>query len=120
MGKRIFAAALRQAGLRVEIHDDHFPPDARDQEWLEVVGARGWVVLTNDRRIRYRRIELTALLSSGVRAFAFTRGNLSGEGMGSIFLNALPRVRRFLRKKKGPFIATVTLGGDVRMIVGGK
>ena len=118
LGKRIFAGALRQAGVSVEVHDDYFRPDATDKEWLEVVGAKGWVVVTNDRRIRYRAIELRALRSSGVRAFAFTRGNFSGEEMAAIFLKALPKIQKFLRKHKRPFIATITREGNVRMIVG--
>jgi len=53
LGKKIVASALRRAGVKVETHDDHFPPDAKDPEWLKEVGAKGWVVLTNDRHIRY-------------------------------------------------------------------
>jgi hypothetical protein len=30
----------------VEIHDDHFPSDAKDEVWLAEVGIRGWIVLT--------------------------------------------------------------------------
>ncbi len=32
------ATTLRQAGLRVEVHDDHFQQDATDEEWLAGVG----------------------------------------------------------------------------------
>jgi len=35
------ATALRDAGATVEIHDDHFPPDALDETWLHAVGHRG-------------------------------------------------------------------------------
>jgi predicted nuclease of predicted toxin-antitoxin system len=119
LGKKIFAGILRRAGVGVEIHDEYFPPDARDQEWLKAVGAKRWVVLTNDRRIRYRAIELAALLSSGARVLAFTRGNLSAEEMATIFLKALPRIHRFLNKNKGPFVAAITRGADVRMMVRG-
>src|SRR5438270_11545619 len=69
LGKKILASALRAANLKIEVHDDHFAPDAKDEYWLRVVGARGWIVLTSDRRIRYRGPELTALKASGVRAF---------------------------------------------------
>ncbi len=117
LGKRILASALRAAGLNVQVHDDHFPANAKDTEWLRFVGAKGWVVLTHDRRIRYRAIELTALMSSGVRVFAFTRGNLTGPEMATVFLKALPRVRKFLKKNEGPFIATLSRGGQVRMLV---
>jgi hypothetical protein len=39
----------------VEAHDDHFPQDAKDPELLRSIGARGWVLLTQDGWIRYQR-----------------------------------------------------------------
>src|SRR5438874_914842 len=53
-----FPAILAAAGLSVERHRDHFPPDCADERWLEVVGQRGWVALTHDRHIRYKPNEL--------------------------------------------------------------
>jgi len=46
LGRKAVATALRSAGARVEVHDDHLPQDAKDEEWLQYVGARNWVVLT--------------------------------------------------------------------------
>jgi hypothetical protein len=77
LGKKILVSVLRAATLKIEVHDDHFPPDAKDEDWLQIVGARGWIVLTSDRRIRYRVLELAALKASGVRAFTFRSGNLT-------------------------------------------
>jgi hypothetical protein len=42
---KLVGEMLREAGVPVELHDDHFRQDARDEEWIPVVGARGWVVL---------------------------------------------------------------------------
>ena len=81
LGKRKVADALRQAGMQVEIHDDHFPPDAKDEDWLREVGRRGWVVLTKDKMIRHRASELLALRKACVSAFVLTSGNLSGGEM---------------------------------------
>ena len=68
LGRKIVAQALREIGETVEVHDDHFAPDAKDEDWLVKVGKRGWIVLTKDDRIRYRVTERTALTSSRVRA----------------------------------------------------
>jgi hypothetical protein len=73
LGRKIVAQALREIGETVEIHDDHFAPDAKDAEWLLEVGKRGWIVLTKDDRIRYRVTERTAIESATVRAFVLTR-----------------------------------------------
>ena len=52
LGRKIVAQALREISETVEIHDDHFAPDAKDEAWLAEVGKRGWIVLTKDDRIR--------------------------------------------------------------------
>lgn len=101
----------------VEVHDDHFPADAQDEIWLQSVGKRGWIVLTKDRNIRYRTREFNALMAHGVRAFVLTAGDLSGDEMAAVFVSALPKIRRFLLKHNGPFMAAITRGGNLRMIV---
>lgn len=118
LGRRVIATALRAAGATVEIHDDHFPPDAPDAHWLAAVGQRGWVVLTKDRRIRYRTLERAALLMAGVRAFVLTAGDLQGPEMARIFVRALPVITRVTARTPAPFIARVSKTGAVSMLVG--
>lgn len=72
LGRRYVAQALRDAGAKVEIHDDHFPQTTSDVDWLTEVGKRGWVVLSKDERIRRNRIERGALVAARVRAFFLT------------------------------------------------
>ena len=118
LGRKIIAAALRQAGADVRIHDDHFPPDERDEKWLREVGRRGWVVLTKDSRIRYRGPEVTALQRARVRAFVLTRGDLQGAELAEIFVRALPTIERFVAKNPPPFIARIGRDGTVSMLFG--
>ncbi|OQW32880.1 MAG: hypothetical protein A4E19_05880 [Nitrospira sp. SG-bin1] len=100
LGKKRVATALRQAGATLHIHDDHFPPDAKDEAWLAEVGQRGWIVLTKDHRIRYRQVERLTLMKAGVAAFILTSGDLQGEEMARIFVKALPRITRFLKNTR--------------------
>lgn len=117
LGKKIVAGALRQAVAQVEIHDDHFPPDAPDEDWLREVGRQGWVVLTKDRGIRYRAPALVAIRQSAVRMFVLTAGDLQGAEMAAIFAKALPRIARVVSRQTAPFIAKVTKSGAVSMLV---
>jgi hypothetical protein len=96
LGRKRFPAPLRDAGFIVEIHDDHFAPDAEDEVWLAEIGKRGWVAITKDERIRYRAIEREALMRARVRAFILT-----GRDM-PVFLRCLPRVQRSLPSTTGP------------------
>jgi predicted nuclease of predicted toxin-antitoxin system len=107
LGKHKVARALRQAGVRVEIHDDHFAPDAKDADWLRVAGERRWIVLTKDDRIRYRPHEKSAMLSSRARVFILTNRNLSGDEMAEIFVKMLPKMQKLALTARSGFVATL-------------
>jgi hypothetical protein len=113
LGKRIVAEALRQAGVKVEVHDDHFTQNAQDEDWLPVVGAKGWIVLTRDKRIRYRTPALIAVGEAKVRLFAYTGTDVQGVEMAQSILVALPAIKRLLLKHEPPFIAKISRGGTV-------
>lgn len=116
LGKFKVAAALRNAGATVEVHDDHFPQDAPDEEWLRVAGENGWVALTKDKNIRFHTREKEALMAYGVRAFVLSAKALSAEEMGQVFVRALPKIARALNENRGGFVATVTQGGAVNLV----
>jgi predicted nuclease of predicted toxin-antitoxin system len=117
LGRYKMADVLRNAGLNVEIHDDHFPQNATDPEWLTAAGKKNWIVVTRDERIRYRVAERQAIRRAKVRAFVLAaQGDLRAEMLAEIFLKALPKIRRTLKNQKPPFIAKISRGGDVTVI----
>jgi len=122
LGRKAVADALHAAGARVEVHDDHLPQDAKDEEWLSYVGERNWVALTQDARIRYHELEFKALYRAKVRAFVLTAKGLRGEENAAIIVNALPAMLRFLAKHAGPFVARIGRNSKVEMLYenGGK
>jgi PIN domain-containing protein len=116
LGRKIVAEALREVGETVEIHDDHFAPDAKDEVWLIEVGSRGWIVLTKDDRIRYRVTERTALASANVKVFVLTSTQLQGSEMAAAFIKALPRIKRVCANHRSPFLARVSRNGKVLLL----
>jgi len=76
LGNR-FPDILSSAGLRVERHRDHFRPASTDEEWLAAVGARGWVAVTHDSRIRYKPNELQAVVRHQARSWREISSQLS-------------------------------------------
>jgi hypothetical protein len=121
LGRKVIPAALRAAGEEVRTHDDHFPPDAKDELWLAEVGKSAWVVLTKDKHIRYRASEIQTLRAANVRAFVLaSRGDLTGAEVSQIFLKALPAIKRLCERTAPPFIALVDRGGNVRLAPGAK
>jgi hypothetical protein len=107
---------LRAAGLRVEVHKDHFNSDADDDEWLPIVGSKGWIVLTKDRQISSRQVELVALLKSGAPSFVLTSRSKTAEQNAAAILKALPQIRGCLRHREIPFVAQITASGSVSIL----
>lgn len=103
--------ALRDAGATVERHTDHFARGVADDVWLTEAGKNGWIVLTRDKRIRYRQLERVALQEAKVRAFVFTGGNVTAADTGAILCKALERIRRICRANPGPFIYHIGKSG---------
>lgn len=97
------AQALAEAGATVERLTRHFPKGTPDEVWLALAGRKRWVVLTRDKRIRYRPLERLALQAADVRAFVFTGGNVTLKDTAEILVRALPKIRN-LSSQAGPFI----------------
>ena len=112
LGRHIFPGRLREAGVQLETHDDHFPPDEQDPVWIAEAGKRGWVVLTADQRIRRVSLETEAIMSAGVQAFIFV-GKTDVHRFAEAFLKARGRIGRLLAKEMGPFIAKIYRDGRV-------
>ena len=106
------ASALAQAGVDVRYHDDCFPEDAKDAEWLPEVGAKGWIVITKDKNIRRTPIELEATIAAKLRLFVLAgAGNKTGTQTAELILEQRSRIERTARKTPAPFIAGVTQTG---------
>ena len=116
LGSKVVPQALRNAGAKVEIHDDHFAQGTPDETWLRSVGERGWVVLTKEDRIRFHDLEKKALLAAGTRAFVLTAKGLRGAENGAILAAALKSVYHFLENHPAPFIAKISRSGTVALI----
>jgi len=113
LGSRLVADAMRAQGETVEAHDAHFAKDASDVEWLATVGRKGWVVVSKDDRIRLNEVERMALAEAGVAAFFLGRSDLTGPQMAGALITALPAMKRALRRFHVPFVARISVDGDV-------
>ncbi len=108
-------ARLRELGVSVEPHSAHFRPDEEDPVWLPEVGARGWVVLTRDERIRYRAAERRVLVRAKVKAFVLVAQNMRGSEMADVLVAALPEIHQLIDENEPPFIAKIYRDATVRL-----
>jgi len=101
---------LRAAGYDVRPWYEHFAGQP-DVGWLPAIGNRGWVLLTKDKDIRRRPLEIEAILNAHIRAFVLTATELGREEQAGIFLRAMPKIHRICRRP-GPFIYNITRMGN--------
>ena len=106
---------MTRLGIRFERHLAHFERGTSDETWLPFVGSNGWILLTNDKRIRYNLLEKRALEIHVVREFVFTSGNMSGQDMAAVLEEALNKMRSFCRRTEPPFVASITRAGEVHL-----
>jgi hypothetical protein len=103
---RQFPSILRDGGIRVEMHGDHFPAVTPDDEWLAGVAERRWVVVTHDKRIRYKPNERDAVMRSKI-ALLVIIGRVPNRDLAVNFVNTIDRVETFVDAHEPPFIAKV-------------
>ena len=116
LGRHTVPEALRLAGEQVIAFYERFSSGTRDQVWLPEVGRNRWILLTKDSRIRYRRNEMQALLSSKMQSFVLVSSNLPGAEIAQIFVKVLPRMKRLCQRQRPPFIAHVHKDGTVALM----
>jgi hypothetical protein len=111
------AAMLQDAGQVAHIPGPTtFNTGTQDVDWLPHVGARRWILITKDKNIRKREIELRALNQARVRTFVLTAAGLKGEEQAQILKDALPAMLRLLRRRSANFLARITAESSVEII----
>lgn len=111
--KRV-ATTLRNLGYTVERLQDHFSVDAQDVEWLPVVSQRDWIILTKDKNIGKRMIELEAVANSNARLFTLVSGNMSSAETAQVFANVIGKCEQLVQQEAAPFIFKIYKDGSVR------
>lgn len=101
-----FPTILREAGLTVERHADHFSQDCPDPDWLRDIGSRGWIAITHDGRIRYKPNELAAVVEHRV-ALLVMIGHAPYAELARSFVATQARILGFIDQHKPPYIAKV-------------
>ena len=115
LGKHIIADRLRSAGMKVEVHDNHLPPDAPDEDWLALVGRMGWVALTKDKNIRYRTAELESIRRNAARIIVIRAKNATGSDIAELLVKGKRRIARFVAKTVAPFVAAIDGSSRIRV-----
>ena len=115
LGRHIIAGRLRSEGMTVEVHDDHLPLDAPDEDWIALVGRMGWVAITKDSlNVRYRAAELEAIRRYSARVIVIRMKNATGSDIAELLVKGRRRIARFAAKTPPPFVAGIHGSGTVK------
>lgn len=113
VGAKILPAVLESLGAQVLTVAATFGQGAPDVEWLTAAGPKGWIVIPRDRMIRKRPLELQALRTAGVRAFAFSGGDQTADAMGELLRLRAVKMANICRSEPAPFLYTITAAGKL-------
>lgn len=89
------------------------PKGALDEDWLQVVGQQNLVVITRDRRIRYRPVEKLMWMQHRVRGFVLTgtASQSTDQSMG-VLDKHWKRIESIAQQRtQGPWMYAITVSG---------
>lgn len=119
------AKLLTRSGRSDFLHPGHpnlpeVPLGSLDLEWMPVVGARGFIVVTRDRRIRTRPAELLAYREHGIKSIWIgAKRDMRPDEQAELFLRHEARiVREAIKQGPGPWALALNLNGPRPMRLG--
>ncbi len=88
----------------VEYLQSHFPTDTQDDEWMPVVGSRGWILIGHDRMHHRRSPERSAIQRYEMGCFYLWGAQAPRWEKMRCFLNAYERILESIDTTPKPFI----------------
>ena len=113
MGKYTVAQALRREGIAVEVHDDHLRQDAPDEEWIALVGEKGWVAITRDNQIRHRVSQIGAVKRHRARLVVVRIKHFDGSLAARLLISRADSIDTFVKRTTPPFVARISMAGKI-------
>ena len=119
-GKR-FPEALWKANppFRVEYHHNkanNFAQNIDDDAWLNLVGPKGWIVFSHDRRFHDQSPCLVAMKQHNIGCFYLWGGSAETWEKLRCFVRRYDRVYDLVNATKRPFIFHVGLHGQIKRV----
>ena len=100
---------LIDMGLEAIHHDELFVQGTPDTDWIPVVAAREWLVLTRDRNIFKHRLTLQAVREGPLKFFAIGSGQADLPTLAKVVKNNIGSIAALALHMPPPFVATLTL-----------
>ena len=100
----------------VEYLQNHFLTDAQDDEWMPVVGSRGWILIGHDSMHHRRSPERSAIQEYEMGCFYLWGAQARRWEKMRCFLNAYERILEAIDTTPKPFIYRITRAGRLEFV----
>jgi len=99
--------------MRIKWHEEQqFPQRMPDDQWLEIVGQRRWVVLSQDRKFHTVDAEAAAIKQHNVRCFYLPCASEDRWVSLCHFIRRHERIMALARSETAPFIFELKANGQ--------
>jgi PIN domain-containing protein len=106
-GRKKLPNLLKKVGMKVEVHYNHFDPEAPDDEWIPQCVANGWVILTGDKAIETDPINARAVEDSAAKVFITADTNSKAEEWAAAIIVGRRKLARIVEYNNGAFCVDV-------------
>jgi hypothetical protein len=106
-GRKKLPNLLKKVGMKVEVHYNHFDPEAPDDEWIPKCAANGWVILTGDKAIETDPINARAVEDSAAKVFITADTNSKAEEWAAAIIVGRRKLARVVEYNNGAFCVDV-------------
>ncbi len=104
---------LEILGLPIKWHDQLFRQDTSDASLLREAGENDWILVTQDKRIRFNEHEIQALVYWKVRCVVLNTAQLTSWDAVRVLARAWDRLEAMVRSGKPPYIYFIDRRGSV-------
>lgn len=98
-------------------YGEGFPANTPDDEWLHIVGSKGWIVCSHDQKWRVEQAAMKAIEQHNIRCiYLYGANSLSFFKLKSLAHN-YDKIIKVCKEDSGPFILKVTSANRLQRIL---
>jgi predicted nuclease of predicted toxin-antitoxin system len=101
---------LRDIGCSVIPHHALFKHNEDDNVWIEEVSKKGYIIITNDKKISSRALEIKSVIIHKARMLCLTNGNMSSSTQLEVLKSGMGLIKKHIKEAVPPYIVRVRRG----------
>ena len=98
-------------------YTERFHPKTPDDEWLEMVGSKGWIELSHDAKWQSELAPMKAIQQHKIGCFYLHGANSLGFFKMKSLAHNYDKIKRVCDNEKGPYIYRVTASNRLTKVL---